>query len=275
MPEDSLAFADRLIQRITQRFETISSASTRQRAYTIEDPHEAKIFFDLLVIYGFVAKFYRETNHSKVYVSPPKINRPISDALLDDASSFARAAISIKTQLDHMVSDHTIADGNYSLTLSKTANHNHQITILLASEPVMLESDPSTASPPPATAISSASNEISTAASATQKTAAYSRRSQNTADDIFTVPAVLKPTNARREKLIKASEGNDNLWRRTKLYIKGNAFYSMLVFIGCVLALVVFISFLVASKAFLCPDFASMKDDNPPWYCKSKSDEKK
>jgi hypothetical protein len=249
-----------ILKTICTEYEALPSAAQNQRIYAIKDPREAKMFFDLLVMIGLVAKLYHETSQSKVYVSPPKNAIKSSHELVAEITAYASSARSIKEHLDTLLAQGKLGASDYSLSLSQTPAMDKQITVHLVSENRQVPKDQN--------------NPI---ALQTQEKPNYKGSvnpgSTSKEDDIFTGPAVMNPIGITRAKLMKVDENPDTLWKQMKLYIKGNALYSSMVFIAYVIALISFFSMFVVSKAFLCPDFASMKDKNPPWYCTYKTDE--
>lgn len=255
---------DKLISTICTVFEISPSVSEAQRVYLIADEREAKLVFDLLTSHGFSAKLYKESGASKIYVSMPKHKISFTPVSMAESESFAAAAKSIKEHLDSLIKNGQLVGlSEYSLSLANTLSNDKQITIHLISNQRQLQGN-IPAAPPPINQNAAVNNATSRA-----------QANSDDHDDIFSGPAVMNPIGIRRAKLMKIDENPDTLWKQLKLYVKGNALYSSMVLTACILGLIIFISLFVVSKAFLCPDFASMKDKNPPWYCTYKTDEDK
>lgn len=83
--------------------------------------------------------------------------------------------------------------------------------------------------------------------------------------ELDTGPELTKVPKYRKKKH-KQELSNDSLRKRAKFFFIGNMASTggwLLVYIFIILIL---FSLFVFGKAFLCPDFASMKR-NPSWYC--------
>jgi len=162
---------------------------------------------------------------------------------------YARSFIGLKQQAEQLASEVNNPAPAYRLGFANSTASDRQITIHISS---------------PKRATSATAAAISTPQTEQQplKSAAPVKKQ----DDIFLGPEIMRPAGRRKSNEMH-SEGPDSLWKQCKLYVKGNSIIAALVIIATVALTVVFLSLFVLSKAFLCPDFASMKDKNPPWYC--------
>jgi hypothetical protein len=234
-----------------------------QRAYLIDDANEAKLLYDVLVGYGFDLKLYREEQYSKLCVAMPRKKLDFPAGWVAEAHTSLNMLIALKNQIVAQINHGGYLSANYSISPSQPTHGSRTITIRLP--------EVSTSSQPQNYQNLSSNRDhlVSKGVNEENTKVVHGSLSRNNKDkiDIYSGPDVLNPTGIRRSNLIKVDESPDSLWKQTKLYIKGNAFYSGLILAACFLGLVVFISFVVLGKAFLCPDFASMKDESPPWYC--------
>ncbi len=251
---------DQLIKRSCSACSELSSASDSQKVYVISDAREAKIIFDILIAYGLDAKLYHDDAQSKLYITLQKKKYPLRENWHLEAIATAETLLLLKKQLDQLSFAGKLAGSEYSLSMSPLAAGGKQILIHLPGNSSSTDNSGTNNTAP-------TSNQLPPAPP--RRNVSYQPKQQEN-DDIFAGPTVTKKKGPSR-LIKKGSEAApDTLWKRTKLYIKGNIFYSMLVVIACILFVVVMFSFFSVSKGFLCPDFASLKDENPPWYCSQK-----
>lgn len=221
-----------------------------QQVYGIENEKEAKLVFDLLVVYGFDAKFYPENGTAKLYVSTPHPSALADTHKMTEMHSYACSFAALKAQAEQLAFEVNTAAPTYRLGFSNSSVTDKQITIHISSP------KRATTANSPAPAPQRQQRALQTAISTTSKQ-----------EDIFLGPEIMRPPGRRKSNQLK-TEGPDSLWKQCKLYIKGNSIIAALVIIATIALTIVLLSLFVLSKAFLCPDFASMKDKTPPWYCK-------
>ena len=252
---------ENLISAACSHVEQLASPVLGQKIFLISDSKEAKLIYDLLIVYGYEAKLYNENGAAKLYVLQSKTKKiPANQTLLAEALAYAHSLKMLKEQIDTISHNPAIQSSGYSIGFSFTPSLDKQITINLVSAN---KERSITAANQPAQKASSVSPA--------QNTTKNSR--QATEDDIFSGPQIMRQPGLHKSSMMK-NDGPDSLWKQFKLYMRGNSMAAGLTLIACFLGLIVLISLFVVSKAFLCPDFASMKDEKPPWYCSYKTDEK-
>ncbi len=255
-----LQIIDQLIKQNSETASEIAAASSAQRSYSFASSHEAKIFFDVLTAQGFEVKLYRESAANKLHIALPKKRLVLADGWQHPLAHQIKTALIIKNNIEAEMKQSADEGAEFSLSISALPAGGQQITIILP-KPHGL---PASSSMQKSTAPELGAAKTITAPSY-DATAKYRAISQD--NSIYTGPDVMNQPGINLAKLMKIDESQDTLWRRIKLYVKGNIFYTMLVLVGCFVGLIAFISLFVLSKAVLCPDFAHLKDKNPPWYC--------
>ena len=247
---------EELVSALCTNPQLLPTENKAQQVFFIADAKEAKLAFDLLAAYGFDVKVYNdnETGGAKLYVTPPKASRMADTGMLSEAMAYGSELKSLKERVDRMLSNQAIAAREYHLSFVVTPSQDKQLLIHFVS------AKDDVAAPVTANA------GTKTALRPAQQPPTTKRHAHSVKDNIFYGPEILHPPGVRRSKSFK-SDGPDGFWKQTKLYLKGNAMITIVTLGGCLMSLVVLFSLFVLSKAFLCPDFASMKDEKPPWYC--------
>ncbi len=241
-----------IISAACSNAEKLESANKTQQIFRVDNASEAKLVFDLLIAYGFDTKFYPENNAAKLYIANPKPSQLSNKEMMAEIYAYARSFTGLKTQAEQLASDINNADPMYRLSFSNTPSSGKQITVHITSPNQPAKSPSTSNTAPPA------------APRASKPTTKPVTKKQE--EEIFLGPEIMRPAGRRKSNAIN-TEGPDSLWKRCKLYVKGNSIIAALVIITTIALTVVLLSLFVLSKAFLCPDFASMKEKSPPWYC--------
>ncbi|MDX2113563.1 MAG: hypothetical protein SFW63_07525 [Alphaproteobacteria bacterium] len=250
-----LSTIDLIIKQNSTSASEIHNANNTQHSYSFADNHEAKIFFDVLTACGFEVKLYRESSASKLHVGLPKKRLALPDGWQHAAESQIKLALVIKNNIEQQIKHGDAESDEFSLSITPLPSGGHQMIIHLPKSPAT------------ATFTQAQPAVINDRSAAPPQGLAAKKLGDIEDNSIYSGPDVMNQPGINLAKLMKIDESQDTLWRRIKLYVKGNIFYTMLVLVGCFVGLIVFISFFVLSKAVLCPDFAHIRDKNPPWYC--------
>jgi len=232
-----------IIAKVCSDFKEVGS-NNLQVIYEITNTKEARLAYDILVTHGFDAKIYSSPQKTaKLYVTHPTTDLPG----LEDALTYAEKLNNIRHELDDLPAQ------NYTLYFTNTPPAGKQILIQITSA--------ASPSPAPRFAVSAAPQIMTSKPTAQPK---GRRKAAPEEDSIATGPAVAKASYAK--VLGEDGDRKDTLRKRIFLYFTGNMATSSFAFMVMVVGLGLLFSFFVFAKAFICPDFASMKR-NHSWYC--------
>lgn len=249
-----------IIEAACENAELQPSTANKHSVYHIANKKQAKLAFDLLIAYGFEVKLYHEQDYDKLYVTYPKPSAVSNNATMKEMLAYAKALKTLKQYADNVSVDPDIGSPEYSISFNNTPSQDKQCIISFAPSIDNAQIKPDMQY--------QASKTISPSTVSNKRT-----KKGEAQDDIFSGPEIMRPSGVRKATSMK-SEGPDTVWKQFKLYAKGNSLSAGLTLGACFVGLILFISLFMVSKAFLCPDFASIRDKNPPWYCDIKNAKK-
>src|SRR5687768_11702436 len=114
----------------------LKHATDFQKNYHIKDKKEARLAFDVLVSYGFDAKFYpdEENGGAKLYITLPAEMAPdVVEQRLQAAIAYGRAVKDIKLRLDTLCRDDAqlLQSPSYTLTFANASLGGKQMVIAI------------------------------------------------------------------------------------------------------------------------------------------------
>lgn len=249
-------------------------ANDFQKVYALGDSTEAKLAFDVLVAYGFVAKVYHTPGKpSKLYVAHPTQPAEQLENTLAAALAYATTLKQIKQNLDQLCSQSVPAlqSNTYTMTFVNMQPTGKQIMIQVV-PPAGAEANVQANS-----AGGSLDTQATEAAAPDQQAAAKTaatppkvvkkiRKAKNPYEDDFAAgPAVGKgfyPTKIAPE----GGRQEESLRKRMMLLVFGNMATSSFATLMWLVLIFVLFSLFVFAKAFICYDFVAKKKN--AWYCR-------
>ena len=243
----------------------LKHATDFQKHYSVPDEKAAKLAFDILVAYGFDAKFYpveNDAGSAKLYITLPAADadlRVVEQRLLS-AVAYGRALSDIKLRMDSLCRDDAalLQSPSYTMTFANSVQGAKQIVIGIA---------PAQAAQTAASPQMQAQQAAARPAQPMQANRPVAKKAAKKDDDGFNQgPSIAKNLYSSSGK--KDGKGDDDLRRRMFLFITGNIATGGAGVLAAVVTLFVVFSFFVLAKGFLCPDFAvEKKNVNRAWYC--------
>ena len=239
-----------------------------QKVFVLSTSSDARIAYDVLVSHGFEVKVYhQDDNTSKLYVAHPKFTPQKLESILTSATAYITALRQTKNGLDELCKNPASGAVEYNIAFANMQPSGKQVIIQI------FPADRITQAAPPAALSSTASAVAQNASSSTHQTKKHLTKPKDGNDEFSSGPAV------GRGKYPGAPDSDGtvpdaSLKRKILLYLFGNMATSSFTALIMVVILAALFSIFVFAKAFICPDFASMKRSSA-WYCHNDDDDSK
>jgi hypothetical protein len=234
-----------------------------QTVYALEDMRAAKLVYDVLVSYGFDAKVYHETNKpSKLYLTNPTQTPQQLEQILAAALAYAQTLRQVKRSVDQLCSTDIPSLGapDYTISFANAHPAGKQLIVHITPEaqPVANAQSAQVLAPRPVAAATVTVTQPKTAKRVV-------RKGKSHYEELSSGPAVAK---AGYPGKLGASGNLEQQGVRKKIFtfLRANIATSSFTMFIMVTALGTIFSLFVFAKAFICPDFASMKRTHA-WYC--------
>lgn len=258
---------------------TLSLTTEFQKVYVVKTTFQAKLAYEILVVFGLDVKFYHQDDKpTKLYITHPEFSDAQAEKTYGAALSYAKALRQISDIVDDLVTktpDSTASE--YDINFLKNSPSSKQILIQMASitgskpkNPVAASaSAPQTVQKTPAKPA-----ETGVIAESQQRAARkYGEKKQGHYEELSSGPSV-----ARRSypgKLNEEGEAQANSTRRRiMLLLFGNMTQGSGPAIVMAIAIAIIFSILVMFRGFICVDLANA-NLNKAWYCKIGKEEPK
>ena len=232
-----------------------------QAVFLLSSSLEARLAFDVMLSHGFDVKAYpQDDNTTKLYITHPTWPAAQLQSTLDGAKAYAVALKGIQQNLDQMCSDAEPILGalNYQMSFANSQANSKQLIVQISPMGAAV-----VAPPAPVSVASAPIPAVKSAPGAAKSK--YKYKAQR--DEFSSGPAVGRASYPG-SKNSDSGAPEETLKRRIMLYIFGNMATSSYAMLIMVIILGMIFSLFVFAKAFLCPDFASMKHSNA-WYCQN------
>jgi len=241
--------AEDILHTICSSVKETNSNGT-QVIFALEPAKEAALAFEILVAYGFDAKIYHTPEKpSKLYLT----RREIAPEIMQHALAYAKTLHQIKGNLDGLLPALPAQDFTVHFMHMPPAGKQILVQISPASGTAAPTAQPAVAAP-----VASVSRPVAAPAPARGK-------KPQAQEDILTAgPSVAKTNYAKT--LGSDATRKDTVTKRLFFYLTGNITASSFAMFVMVAILGIIFSLFIFAKAFICPDFASMKK-NHSWYC--------
>jgi hypothetical protein len=262
---------------------TLSHANDFQKVYTLATPLEAKLAFEVLVVYGLDVKVYHQADKpSKLYVTHPTFSAAQTQRIYAAAMAYAKTLKQIKLSMESLCQDNEAAlpsiDYNIAFLKGQAQAKQILIQILPSAEAEALTSpaEPQAGAAQAAQATAAASVQSAATAAETAQTqmraaGKHYEKPKTHYEELSSGPAVGRGNYPG--KLSAEGEARQNsVSRRFGLVMFGNMATSTFAMLVMAVIVAGALSVFVMLKGFICPDLA-VANKNKAWYCGTQHEE--
>lgn len=246
---------------------SLSLSNEHQKVYSLLTPLEAKLAFEVLVVYGLDVKVYHTADKpSKLYVTHPTFSAAQADKVFAGALAYATALKQIKKSLETLCAENvdSLSQVDYNIAFLKGQAQAKQILIqIMPSEDAqaLVSGDDET----PSVAVSSSPAAVAATSTSAQASRKYVAKPKTHYEELSSGPAVGRGNYPGKLSAEGEAQGR-SVRRRMGLMVFGNmTTSSFAAFIFSIIAGIL-LSVFVMLKGFACPDLA-VANKNKAWYC--------
>ena len=250
-----------ILSSLCSRVEQLSETEFQQ-IFALNDAKEAKLAYDILLTSGFEVKLYNEAEASKMYVTRPNFDAATLATKMDTAQALATNFKAVKLTLDELNKNNATGIADYAITLVNGPNNHKQLAIALL--PVATQHSATAPAAP------SAAPTATRPAASPQKPAAkpVAKKKAEAGEEMLAGPQISREYNYA-SKATRGVEDSKNVKNfMSRMFVQHIGSNGTLI-LGTVFGVLLIVSLIIASRSFLCPDFALQNSkQNHSVFCK-------
>ncbi len=254
---------------------TLSHTNDFQKVFSLSTPLEAKLAFEVLVVYGLDVKVYHAADKpSKLYITHPTQSQAQIDKIYAAALAYAKTLKQIKLSVESLCKDNeaALAAVDYNIAFLKGTGAAKQIVVQIVpsndaqamAQGTAVEAPAAASAPSPAASAAVASGQVKVVRK-------YGEKPKSHYEELSSGPAVGRGNYPGKLSADGEAQAN-SVRRRMGLVVFSNMTTSSFATFIIAIIVGIFLSVFVMMKGFICPDLA-VANKNRAWYCGSYGEE--